>query len=104
MQQLPHSLSTSDWFSVQIVSFLNKHLLMVLVQCCAMARGLVPWPALTYFGWRRYFYGNGVFRSTFVGIIAGKNASVMENWLYSWVNTGVQLVSVPAVQPFLNLS
>ena len=40
----------------------------------------------------RYFYGNGVFRSTFVGIIAGKNASVLENWLYSWINTGVQLV------------
>ncbi len=40
----------------------------------------------------RYFYGNGVFRSTFVGIIAGKNASVLENWLYSWINSGVQLV------------
>ena len=40
----------------------------------------------------RYFYGNGVFRSTFVTIIAGKNASVLENWLYSWINAGVQLV------------
>ena len=33
-----------------------------------------------------------MFRSTFVGIIAGKNASVLENWLYSWINSGVQLV------------
>ena len=27
-----------------------------------------------------------------MGIIAGKNASVLENWLYSWINSGVQLV------------
>ena len=27
-----------------------------------------------------------------MGIIAGKNASVLENWLYSWINAGVQLV------------
>lgn len=39
-----------------------------------------------------YFYGNGVFRSTFVGILVGPNASVQVNWLYSYINAGVQLV------------
>ena len=39
-----------------------------------------------------YFYGNGVFRSTFVGLLVGSNASVQVNWLYSYINAGVQLV------------
>ncbi|KAK9807016.1 hypothetical protein WJX72_010792 [[Myrmecia] bisecta] len=39
-----------------------------------------------------YFYGNGVFRSTFVGILVGPKAGVLTNWLYSWINAGVQLV------------
>lgn len=39
-----------------------------------------------------YFYGNGVFRSTFVGILVGPGASVQVNWLYSYINAGVQLV------------
>ena len=39
-----------------------------------------------------YFYGNGVFRSTFVGILVGPEASVQVNWLYSYINAGVQLV------------
>ena len=59
---------------------------------------------ITYFGHRLigtggiwfcndwYFYGNGVFRSTFVGLLVGSSASVQVNWLYSYINTGVQLV------------
>lgn len=39
-----------------------------------------------------YFYGNGVFRSTFVGILVGSKVSVQVNWLYSYINAGVQLV------------
>ena len=38
-----------------------------------------------------YFYGNGVFRSTFVGLLVGSNASVQVNWLYSYINAGVQV-------------
>ena len=38
-----------------------------------------------------YFYGNGVFRSTFVGLLVGTNASVQVNWLYSYINAGVQV-------------
>ena len=38
-----------------------------------------------------YFYGNGVFRSTFVGLLVGSNASVQVNWLYSYINSGVQV-------------
>ena len=59
---------------------------------------------ITYFGHRLigtggiwfcndwYFYGNGVFRSTFVGLLVGSSVSVQVNWLYSYINTGVQLV------------
>ena len=39
----------------------------------------------------QYFYGNGVFRSTFVGILIGPKASVLQNWFYSWINSGVQV-------------
>ena len=42
-----------------------------------------------------YFYGNGVFRSTFVGLLVGSNASVQVNWLYSYINAGVQVSSLP---------
>lgn len=36
------------------------------------------------------FAGNGVFRSTFVGIIAGPKAGVLTNWLWSFLNAGIQ--------------
>ena len=45
-----------------------------------------------------YFYGNGVFRSTFVGILVGSKASVQVNWLYSYINAGVQVMSCCSVK------
>ena len=35
--------------------------------------------------------GNGVFRSTFVGILVGPQASILTNWLWSFLNAGIQL-------------
>lgn len=35
--------------------------------------------------------GNGVFRSTFVGIVVGPKAGVMTNWLWSFLNAGIQV-------------
>ena len=35
--------------------------------------------------------GNGVFRSTFVGILLGPNAGILTNWLWSFLNAGVQV-------------
>ena len=46
----------------------------------------------------QYFYGNGVFRSTFVGILIGPKASVLQNWFYSWINSGVQVRGVELCQ------
>ena len=45
-----------------------------------------------------YFYGNGVFRSTFVSILVGSEASVQINWLYEFINAGVQVGSKHALQ------
>ena len=35
--------------------------------------------------------GNGVFRSTFVGILVGPKAGVLTNWLWSFLNAGIQV-------------
>ena len=35
--------------------------------------------------------GNGVFRSTFVGILVGPDASILTNWLWSFLNAGIQV-------------
>lgn len=41
-----------------------------------------------------YFYGNGVFRSTFVSILLGPDASILTNWLWSFLNAGVQVLGL----------
>lgn len=37
------------------------------------------------------FYGNATFRTVFIGILVGPNASVMTNWLWNLLNVGVSL-------------
>ena len=49
----------------------------------------------------QYFYGNGVFRSTFVGILIGPKASVLQNWFYSWINSGVQVSGMRLTRPVI---
>lgn len=35
--------------------------------------------------------GNGVFRSTFVSILLGPQAGILTNWLWSFLNAGIQV-------------
>ena len=52
----------------------------------------------------RYFYGNGVFRSTFVSILLGSNAGIMTNWLWSFLNAGIQVLHLHHLSSTLTLS
>ena len=78
----------NDWVSLQAQSICTVQAPGILFQNISLH--CVPCMSVDTLH-LQYFYGNGVFRSTFVGILIGPKASVLQNWFYSWINSGVQV-------------